>query len=98
MYIPATKVHPGWTVTFPLRVVGESDGSVPGTVLASTVGAALVKTSEITQEVDLSGSNITYTVYSTEDSTTAKSQLILQSAKQGCKPLQQSIQSWLLHY
>ena len=52
-------VYPGQRVTFPVRAVGEHQGSVFGTVLASTTGNAAINDSEKVQEVCIAGRDIT---------------------------------------
>ena len=59
-----TMLYPGENVTLPIRVVGQSFGSVPGTVFASIEGSATVDEHEKVQTVNITGENVTYTVYS----------------------------------
>ena len=59
---PGQKLDP-----FFVRVVGQINGSVPGTVVAGvTKSRALINEGERAQAVSISGTNLTYTVYPSE--------------------------------
>lgn len=61
------SIYPGQNQTISLRVAGQVNGSVSGTVLASFVGEeGSIKYSEQVQTVSISGGNLTYTIYSTQ--------------------------------
>ncbi len=77
-------VYPGQKVVLPIRMVGELNGSVSGTVSASTTGGAAINATEKAQEVGISGKNITYTVYSSQAYNTPKAYIYLQPVKYGC--------------
>ena len=59
-------LYPGQNFTFPLRVVGQSYGSVRGTVSASPSQNVAINPKEELQSIDMSGSNVTYTIFSTQ--------------------------------
>ena len=59
------SLHPGQNHTVSLRVVGQVKGSVSGTVLASFAGQeGSINFSDEVQTVNISGENLTYTIYS----------------------------------
>ena len=57
-------IYPGEKITVPVRVVGQSFGTVSGTVVPHIPKGLAVDKSEIMQRVDIPGGYITYTVYS----------------------------------
>ena len=61
-----TMLYPGENVTLPIRVVGQSFGSVPGTVFVSIEGNATLDEHEKVQTVGITGKNVTYTIYSVQ--------------------------------
>ena len=77
-------LYPGESITFLLHVVGRSLGSVSGTVTAGTKGGAAIEEVEKLQTVDISGRNITYTVYSPSSLHMSRSYLILEPLKYSC--------------
>ena len=59
------SIYPGQKVTYSFHVVGQQQGSVTGTVLASTSGGASIDISDFVKAVNISRGNLTYTIYST---------------------------------
>ena len=60
-------IYPGQNFTISIRVVGQMNGSVSGIVKASVEGGFIIKRDKI-QAVDISGENLTYTVYPSPNS------------------------------
>ena len=85
-------VYPGQEITLEARVVGEEKGAVSGTVSAYTIGGVAINDSEKAQVVDISGSNIKYTIYSSKADNPINGYLVLQPIKYGC-----SIAGYLVH-
>lgn len=77
-------VYPGQRVTVSIRVLGLQNGSVAGTVLAAPMGSVGILDSEKTQEVGLSGSYVTYTVYLTQEYTIIPYNSILLQPDRDC--------------
>lgn len=57
-------IYPGESVNYPIRVVGQAKGAVPGTVSASPKDGAVIEPSEQVQTVDIHGQTLGYNVYS----------------------------------
>ena len=82
----SATIYPGQNIVIPLYVVGELQGAVPGTVLASITNEGGINNAEKAQEVGVSGGNITYTIYSSR-SFIKNVRLYLQPVRYGCSSL-----------
>lgn len=59
-----TTVYPGQEVTYPVRLVGQRIGSVPGMVTANSEGGVAIHPQDQVKTVSILGDNLTYTIYS----------------------------------
>jgi len=65
--VKVVLVYPGQSVTQKFQVVGQLNGAIAGTVLASTEGMASILLSDQAKTVRLQGESLTYTIYSTQE-------------------------------
>ena len=72
------SLYPGQNHTVSMRVVGQVKGSVSGTVLASIAGQeGSINFSDKVQTVNITGENLTYTIYSTQHDIETKREIFM---------------------
>lgn len=65
------SIYPGQNVTYSLRVVGQQNGAVSGTVSTTTGGSASINSGDKVKALPINGSNLTYKIYSINSMTSS---------------------------
>ena len=77
-------IYPGVSLTLPVYLRGESGGFVSGTVLTGIEGNAVIPYEDKLQSVDMTGGNLTYTIYSTNQFEEEVAHLTLRPTNYDC--------------